>query len=85
MNNIFIIFLKSAYMKKLNAYHYVGIALMGAGLGNYIMNARSLGIFLEEDLAVGFTIIAGQLIQLAVFLGLGFFAYRRGTRLAESN
>ena len=72
-------------METLNAYHYAGLALMGAGVGYYAVNATSLGIFVEQDPAVAFAIIAGELLQLAVFLGLGFYAYRRGTRLTESN
>ena len=72
-------------MEALYAYHYAGLALMGAGVGYYAVNATSLGIFVEQDPAVAFAIITGELLQLAVFLGLGFYAYRRGTRLTESN
>ena len=68
----------------LNAYQYAGLALMGAGVGYYAVNATSLGIFVEHDPTVAFAIVAGELLQLAVFLGLGFYAYRRGTRLADS-
>lgn len=72
-------------MDKLNAYHYAGLALMGAGVGYYAVNGTSLGIFVEQDPAVAFAIVAGELLQLAVFLGLGFYAYRRGTRLTEAH
>lgn len=72
-------------MPKRNAYHYAGIALMGAGVGYYAVNATSLEIFVDQDLIVALAVVSGELLQLAVFLGLGFLAYRRGTRVENQS
>lgn len=64
----------------LNAYQMVGIALMGAGAANFALNARWGEAFAEHSVEVVPAIIAGDLLALAVFVGLGYVVYTHGNR-----
>ena len=64
----------------LNAYQMVGIALMGAGAANFALNARWGETFAEHSVEVVTAIIAGDLLSLAVFVGLGYVVYTHGDR-----
>ena len=65
---------------KLNEYHYAGIALMGAGAAYFAINAASFEAFAEYDWDVAAAIFVADLLVLAVFVGLGYLAYKRGDK-----
>ncbi|MDG5759671.1 hypothetical protein QA600_09990 [Natronococcus sp. A-GB1] len=64
----------------LNAYQIAGIALMGAGGANFALNARWGEAFAEHGTEVVASIIAGDLLALTVFVGLGYLVYKRGDK-----
>ncbi len=64
----------------LNEYHYAGIALMGAGAAYFAFNAVSFEAFTEFDWDVAAAIFVADLLVLALFVSIGYLAYRRGNK-----